>query len=88
MSKFSKRNLAIFVAALLLGTLLIGFGIAYKIQLKQRILPGNSNNANGSSFSQRMTVHPRSSVANFSSSGLAVNHCSLLQTHTSAIATV
>ena len=45
MSKFSKRNLLIFVAALLLGTLLIGFGIAYKIQLKQRILSGNSSNA-------------------------------------------
>lgn len=88
MSNFSKRNLAIFVAALLLGTLLIGFGIAYKIQLKQRILPGSSNNADGSSFSQRMIVHRPNSVANLSPFGLAVNDCSLLQSHTRAIATV
>ena len=43
MHKFSKRKMLIFVACLLLGTALIGLGMAYVIQLKQRILPGNQN---------------------------------------------
>jgi hypothetical protein len=39
MRKFSKREMLIFVVCILLGTALIGLGMAYVIQLKQRILP-------------------------------------------------
>jgi predicted RND superfamily exporter protein len=35
----------IFIMTLLLGAVLIGVGISYKIQLKQRILPSNPNSA-------------------------------------------
>jgi hypothetical protein len=70
MSKFSKRNLVIFVAALLLGALLIGFGIAYKIQLKQRILPGNSSDAHSqSAFAELPQQEWRQRVGYFSVPG-------------------
>jgi hypothetical protein len=45
MRKFSTRNMLIFVIGLVLAIVLIGLGTAYVIQLKQRILPRNSNNA-------------------------------------------
>jgi len=45
MHKFSTRNMLIFVIGLVLAIVLIGLGTAYVIQLKQRIVPRNSNNA-------------------------------------------
>jgi hypothetical protein len=45
MQKFSTRNMLILVIGLVLAVILIGLGIAHVVQLKQRILPGNSNNA-------------------------------------------
>ena len=39
MRRFNTRNMLIFAACLLIGTALIGLGMAYVIQLKQRILP-------------------------------------------------
>jgi len=39
MNRFSKRDMLIFVVGLLLGAALIGLGMAYVIQVKQRILP-------------------------------------------------
>jgi hypothetical protein len=45
MHKFSTRNLLIFVIGLVLAVVLIGLGVAHVVQLKHRILSGNSNNA-------------------------------------------
>ena len=39
MRRFNKRDMLIFAACLLIGTALIGLGMAYVIQLKQRVLP-------------------------------------------------
>ena len=39
MREFSKKDLLIFVVCLMLGAVLIGLGMAYVIQLKQRIFP-------------------------------------------------
>jgi hypothetical protein len=39
MREFSKRDMLIFVVCLMLGAVLIGLGMAYVIQLKQRISP-------------------------------------------------
>ena len=44
MNKFSKRNMLIFILCLLFGTVLIGLGMAYVIELKQRIFPIGPNN--------------------------------------------
>jgi hypothetical protein len=41
MNRLSKRDMLIFVVGLLLGAALIGLGVAYVIQIKQRILPGS-----------------------------------------------
>jgi hypothetical protein len=45
MHKFSARNMLIFVIGLVLAVVLIGLGVAHVVQLKQRVLSGNSNNA-------------------------------------------
>jgi Tfp pilus assembly protein PilX len=45
MHKFSARNMLIFVIGLVLAVVLIGLGVAHVIQLKHRVLSGNSNNA-------------------------------------------
>jgi hypothetical protein len=45
MHKFNTRTMLIFVIALLLGAVMIGVGISYKIQFKQRMLPSNQNDA-------------------------------------------
>jgi hypothetical protein len=39
MRRFNKRDMLIFAMCLLIGTALIGLGMAYVIELKQRILP-------------------------------------------------
>jgi hypothetical protein len=44
MRKFNKRDLLIFIVCLLVGAALIGLGMAYVIQLKQRTLPGSQAN--------------------------------------------
>jgi predicted RND superfamily exporter protein len=56
MSRFSKRNMLLFVTGLLVGTLLIGFGIAYVIQLKQQILPNQSSNTHRQSRLEAVLV--------------------------------
>jgi hypothetical protein len=43
MRKLSTRGIIIFVMGLLLGTVLIGLGIALVITLKHRAMPSNSN---------------------------------------------
>jgi hypothetical protein len=43
--KFSKRHMLIFVACLVVGTILIGVGMAYVIRVKQRIFPSSPTNA-------------------------------------------
>jgi hypothetical protein len=45
MHKFNARNMLIFVIGLVLAVVLIGLGTAYVVQLKQRVLWGDSNNA-------------------------------------------
>jgi hypothetical protein len=39
MRRFNTLDMLIFAACLLIGTALIGLGMAYVVQLKQRILP-------------------------------------------------
>jgi hypothetical protein len=39
MREFSKKDLLIFIVCLMLGAALIGLGMAYVIQFKQRIFP-------------------------------------------------
>jgi hypothetical protein len=41
MREFNKRDMLIFAICLLIGTALIGLGMAYLIQFKQRILPSS-----------------------------------------------
>ena len=58
MNKLSKRNMLIFILCLLFGTVLIGLGMAYVIQLKQRIFPiGPSNVATRESRINRYFWH-------------------------------
>ena len=64
MSKFNKRTLLIFVTCLLLGTLLIGFGIAYVIQLKQRLLPGQQRGGLEPAFLEFVQHNPVRSSSN------------------------
>jgi Tfp pilus assembly protein PilX len=45
MHKFSTRNMLILVIGLVLAVVLIGLGVAHVVQLKQRVLWGNSNDA-------------------------------------------
>jgi hypothetical protein len=43
MRELNTRRIVIFVMGLLLGTVLIGLGIALVITLKHRAMPSNSN---------------------------------------------
>ncbi len=45
MHKFNARNMLIFVIGLVVAVVLIGLGTAYVVQLKQRVLWGDFNNA-------------------------------------------
>jgi hypothetical protein len=45
MRKFSTRTMLIFVVCLVVGTILIGVGMAHVIRLKQRIFPSSQTNA-------------------------------------------
>jgi hypothetical protein len=64
MRKFSTRTMLIFVVCLVVGTILIGVGMAHVIRLKQSIFPSSQTNASltrsdapllgtGSNWSQR-----------------------------------
>ena len=45
MRQFNKRDMLIFVVCLLLGVVLIGWGMAHVIQLKQRLMPPRQTSA-------------------------------------------
>jgi hypothetical protein len=45
MHKLNARNMLIFVVGLVVAVVLIGLGTAYVVQLKHRVLSGNSNSA-------------------------------------------
>ena len=58
MREFNKRDLLIFVACILLGAALIGLGVAYLIQLKQRVLPSGQTTKQGDIGPVPCASHP------------------------------